>query len=132
MNNRLYVGNLPPAANEESLRALFSQKGNVTEVKLVLDPSTGLSRGTAFVTMATPEEAAAAIIAFHSYTIEKRNIAVTEARPIQQTVTGLISEGFEAGIGRFAPVSDSRGRRPQSNGRRNQGRRGGNGGNSRR
>ena len=55
MTNRLYVENLPPSATEGSVRELFAQKGSVTEVKLVVDATTGVSRGRAFVTMATPE-----------------------------------------------------------------------------
>ena len=61
MNNRLYVENLAPGITDASLRALFSQKGQVLEVKLVLDPATGRSNGRAYVTMATPELAAAAL-----------------------------------------------------------------------
>ena len=67
MNSRLYVGNLAPNVSEAELRALFSRAGAVTAVELMLDPASGQSRGYAFVTMATPELAAAALNAFHSY-----------------------------------------------------------------
>jgi RNA recognition motif-containing protein len=120
MNNRLYISNLPSAVSEESLRALFSQKGIVAEVKLMLDPATQQSRGSAFVTMSTSEAASAAIHTFHSYRLEGRNIAVTEARPAEQPVTGLIGEGFDGGIGRFTTAANERGR-GTSKGRRPKG-----------
>lgn len=99
MNNRLYVENLPPSVNEGSVRELFSKMGMVTEVKLVMDASTGLSRGRAFVTMATPEIAQTALKTLHSHSLGGRIIAVTEARPTEERPAGLIGHGFEAGMG---------------------------------
>ena len=63
MNPRLYVGNLSPGVTEDDLRHLFSNAGTVIEVQLMLDPATQQSRGFAFVTMASPEAAAAALAA---------------------------------------------------------------------
>ncbi|MDB6124973.1 MAG: recognition motif protein [Pedosphaera sp.] len=109
MNNILYVENLPASATERSVQDLFSKKGPVTEVKLMLDPSTGRSRGRAFVTMTTPELAAAAMKALHGHSLEGRNIAVTEARPVEErSTTGLIGHGFEAGIGNNTRPEKSR------------------------
>ncbi len=111
MTNRLYVENLPPTATEGSLREMFSQKGSVTEVKLVVDANTGISRGRAFVTMATPALAETAMRTFHSHSLGGRNIAVTEARPPAENPIGLIGHGFEAGVGSNQP--------PRSNGNHN-------------
>jgi RNA recognition motif-containing protein len=94
MNQRLYVGNLSPGVTEIDLQRLFSRVGAVTEVQLVLDPTTRQSRGYAFVTMATPELAVAAVRDFHSYSLGERYITVTEARPPQEP-KGLMSEGFD-------------------------------------
>jgi cold-inducible RNA-binding protein len=100
MNQRLYVGNLSPGVTEADLRHLFSRIGSVTEVELKLDPTTHQSRGYAFVTMATPELAQAALRELHSYNFGGRYIAVTEARPPQESKP-LINEGF--GVGPSAP-----------------------------
>ena len=94
MNQRLYVGNLSPGVTEADLRLLFSRIGSVTEVELKLDPTTHQSRGYAFVTMATPELAQAALRELHSYNFGGRYIAVTEARPPQEPKP-LINEGFD-------------------------------------
>ena len=96
MNSKLYVGNLPPDVSEADLRLLFSRAGAVTEVHLVLDPTTRQSRGHAFVTMATPELAAAALSDLHCCNLAGRYITVTEARPPQEP-KGMMSEGFASG-----------------------------------
>jgi RNA recognition motif-containing protein len=95
MNSKLYVGNLASSVSEADLRVLFSQAGAVTAVELMLDPTTGQSRGFAFVTMASGELAATALNDFHSYQLGGRHITVTEARPSQEP-KGLMSEGFDS------------------------------------
>ena len=120
MNNRLYVENLPPGATETSLRELFSKQGAVTDVKLMTDATTGVSRGRAFVTMATPELAQSAIKSLHSHSLGGRNIAVTQARPPEQHTTGLIGQGFEAGIGRERQMNTGNTRKPAHGRRRPQ------------
>jgi len=93
MNAKLYVGNLPPNVSEADLRLLFSRVGAVTEVHLVIDPTTHQSRGHGFVTMATPELAAAVLGAYHCYELGGRHLTVTEARAPQEP-KGMMSEGF--------------------------------------
>ncbi len=112
MSQRLYVGNLSPGVTEADLRLLFSRIGAVTEVQLILDPTTRQSRGHAFVTMATPELAAAALRELHGYNLAGRYIAVTEARPPQEP-KGLIREGFD-----LAPGALFRPNQPQHKNRR--------------
>ena len=94
MTPRLYIGNLSPSVTEDDLRLLFSRAGAVTEVHLMLDAATTKSRGFAFVTMATPESAAAALREFHCYNLGGRYITVTVARPPQER-KGQMSEGFD-------------------------------------
>jgi RNA recognition motif-containing protein len=96
MNSKLYVGNLAPHVSEADLRLLFSRTGAVAEVHLMLDPTTRLSRGHAFVTMATPELAAAALSDLHCCQLGGRYITVTEARQPQEA-KGTMSEGFAFG-----------------------------------
>jgi RNA recognition motif-containing protein len=114
MNNRLYVENLAPGITDASLRDLFSKKGQVIEVKLVLDPATGRSNGRAYVTMATPELAAAAL-SLHSHSLDGRNIAVTEARPVDARPLGQIGHGFEV---YQSPEQKTAARNAQRNGRK--------------
>ncbi len=56
-NSKLFVGNLNYDANEDQVRELFSQYGEVKDVKIVMDRYSGRPRGFAFVRMATAEDA---------------------------------------------------------------------------
>ena len=81
MATKLYVGNLPFNTTENELQELFSQAGPVQEVMLMQDKFTGKSRGFAFVTMSSDQEAQNAITQFNGKTIEGRPLTVNEARP---------------------------------------------------
>lgn len=80
MGKRLFVGNLPFSATENDLRALFSQHGNVTDVHIVLDRESGRSRGFAFVSYGTDEEAAKATDALNGKPMGGRPLVVKDAR----------------------------------------------------
>ena len=79
MNTRLYVGNLSFNTNADGVRTAFQQFGTVSDVHLVTDRETGRSRGFAFVTMGTPEEAAKAIEGMDGKTLDGRPLRVNEA-----------------------------------------------------
>lgn len=80
MGKRLYVGNLPYDADEQALRAAFSQDGRIVErVHIVLDRETQRPRGFAFVEMATDEQAKAAMAALDGSVLGTRQLRVTEA-----------------------------------------------------
>lgn len=84
MNTKLYVGNLAFTTTENNLQDLFSPHGNVVEVHLPFDRETGRPRGFAFVTMATPEAAQAAILALNGSAVGERTLTVNEARPREE------------------------------------------------
>ncbi len=50
MGNKLFVGGLAWATDDNSLRGAFEAHGSVTEAKVILDRDTGRSRGFGFVT----------------------------------------------------------------------------------
>jgi len=81
MGRKLYVGNLPYSATEQSLRDAFSASGTVDTVSLITDRDTGQSKGFAFVEMATDQEAQAATQAMNGQTLDGRQIKVNEAKP---------------------------------------------------
>jgi len=88
MSNKLYVGNLSFDTTEVDLQDAFAEAGTVTEVALMQDKFTGRSRGFAFVTMATPDEAQKAISIFHGKTMQGRPLTVNEARPREERSGG--------------------------------------------
>lgn len=80
MNEKVYVGNLSAATSEHDLRELFSPFGNVSEVNVPKERPSGLSRGFAFVTMATSEGARSAIQGLNGMVIRACALAVSQAR----------------------------------------------------
>ena len=80
-NSKLFVGNLAFATTENDLQDAFAAFGTVMEVNLMLDRMTGKSRGFAFVTMSTADEAQKAIEALNGKDFKGRPLNVNEARP---------------------------------------------------
>ncbi|MEJ1972770.1 MAG: RNA-binding protein [Lacunisphaera sp.] len=96
-NNKLYVGNLPFASTAQDLEALFGEVGTVSVVEIIFDKFTGRSRGFAFVTMGSGDEAQKAVEKFHGHQIEGRALAVNIARPREERTPR--SGGFGGGGG---------------------------------
>jgi RNA recognition motif-containing protein len=77
----LYVGNLSFAANEDQVRSLFEQYGQVERVQLIADRETGQPRGFCFVEMADDRQAESAINSLNGTRAFGRTLSVNEARP---------------------------------------------------
>jgi RNA recognition motif-containing protein len=77
----IFVGNLDFNANEEAVRGLFEQYGQVNSARIMTDRETGRSRGFAFVEMENEAEADRAIQALNGYSLDGRALNVNEARP---------------------------------------------------
>ena len=101
MGTKLYVGNLSFNTTENELQELFSQAGPVQEVTLMQDKFTGKSRGFAFVTMGSEEDAQSAISKFNGQTIEGRPLTVNEARPREPRPPGGGGRGYGGGGGGY-------------------------------
>ena len=84
MNSKLFVGNLSFNTTENELQDAFAACGSVSEVNLITDRMTGRSKGFAFVTMGTPEEAQNAIQTLNGKDINGRAMNVSEARPREE------------------------------------------------
>lgn len=78
---RIYVGNLSYDTEEETLRELFGQYGDVDEVAVITDRETGRPRGFAFVTMGDDSQGRSAIEAMNGQQVDGRRLNVNEARP---------------------------------------------------
>jgi len=100
MNAKLFVGNLGFDVSENDLQDLFGAFGPVTEVNLITDRSTGRSRGFAFVTMATPEAAQAAISGATGKMLKGSDLKVSEAREREERRGGGRPRGGGGGGGR--------------------------------
>lgn len=101
MAKRIYVGNLDYDTSGSDLRQIFSQFGTVVSADVVMDRSTGRSKGFGFVEMASDQEAAAAISALDSKESGGRRLTVNEARPREERGSehGGGGRGFHSGGG---------------------------------
>ncbi len=84
MTMKLYVGNLSPETTQNDLERLFQQHGQVGEVLLMMDKTTGKSRGFGFVTMTDKASAEAAIAAVSGQDLNGRALTVSEARALEE------------------------------------------------
>jgi len=76
---KLYVGNLPFTATEDSVRALFAPHGAVETLSLITDRETGSPRGFGFVEMANAD-AARAMQALNGADFDGRTLRINEAQ----------------------------------------------------
>ena len=98
MGRKLYVGNLPYSATDQTLRDAFSAHGTVDSATVISDRDTGQSKGFAFVEMASDNEAQAATQAMHGKMLDGRQIKVNEAKP-RENRGGGGGGGFGGGGG---------------------------------
>jgi CxxC-x17-CxxC domain-containing protein len=88
MGNKLYVGNLPYQVRDSDLEQAFSQFGQVSSAKVMMERETGRSKGFGFVEMGSDDEAQAAINGMNGQPLGGRSIVVNEARPMENRPRG--------------------------------------------
>ena len=98
----IYVGNLPKTTDEQAIRKLFEEHGEVTEVKLIKDKFTDELRGFGFVEMPAKADAEKAIQEVNGTELEGSTLTVNEARPRNDR-----SGGRRGGGGHRGPWSRS-------------------------
>jgi cold-inducible RNA-binding protein len=81
---KIYVGNLSYSTSEEDIKTAFSAFGTVDTADLIMDRSTGRSKGFAFVQMSVDSEAQAAIDAMNGKDVDGRNLNVNVAKPREE------------------------------------------------
>src|SRR6202012_420016 len=88
MSTKLFVGNLSFNTTENDLQEAFAAHGQVVEANLMMDRMTGRSRGFAFITYSTPDEAQKAIAAMNGAQLDGRALTVNIARPKEDRPAG--------------------------------------------
>ncbi|MBI2100373.1 MAG: RNA-binding protein [Candidatus Vogelbacteria bacterium] len=83
MAKKLYVGGLPYATTDDTLRDAFAKAGTVESANVIVDRMTGRSKGFGFVQMSNDPEADAAIAMWNGQDFEGRKLTVNEARPLE-------------------------------------------------
>ena len=103
MATKLYVGGLPYSTQEDALKELFAQAGNVVSAVIIMDKMSGRSKGFGFVEMSNNDEAQKAISMFNDQEFEGRKLTVNEARPMEARPprTGGNGGGYGGGNGGY-------------------------------
>lgn len=96
---KLFVGNLPFTATEDSVRALFAPHGTVESLALITDRDTGRPRGFGFVEMSNAD-ASRAMQALDGKDFEGRALKVNEAKARESGGGGGGGRGPGGGGGR--------------------------------
>jgi RNA recognition motif-containing protein len=92
----IYISNLSFNVQDEELKGFFSEYGEVTSSKVIIDKFTNQSRGFGFVEMPNDADAQKAITALNGSTVDNRAIKVMEARPKEDKPAR--SGGFNGGF----------------------------------
>ena len=77
----IYVGNLPFSIRDNELSELFNEYGEVKSANVIMDRSSGLSKGYGFVEMDDNNAAEEAIQYLNGKEVKGRELRVNEARP---------------------------------------------------
>jgi RNA recognition motif-containing protein len=80
----IYVANIPWKATEEQMKQLFSEYGEVSSAKIIMDKVTQRSRGFGFVEMADDTAGKNAINELNGADFMGKNLVVNEARPREE------------------------------------------------
>jgi RNA-binding proteins (RRM domain) len=91
----IYVGNLPYKIEEDVLKEIFEEYGEVTNVKIVTDSVTRRSKGFAFITMNNESEGSRAIEELNEGELMGRKIVVNQARPKSENSGDRRRGGYE-------------------------------------
>jgi len=91
---KLYVGNLSYNLTDSDLEDSFSEFGEVTSAKIIMDRETNRSKGFGFVEFGSSDAATDAINAMNGKEVSGRTLVVNEARPPKPRTGG-------GGRGRF-------------------------------
>ncbi len=97
---KLFVGNLPFSATEESVRELFAAHGTIDSLALINDRETGRPRGFGFIEMSS-DDAAKAMQALNGKNFGGRDLKVNEAQARERSGGGGGGGGNRNGGNRY-------------------------------
>ncbi|KAF3445610.1 hypothetical protein FNV43_RR10786 [Rhamnella rubrinervis] len=90
----VFVGGLDKDATEDDLRKAFTAVGEVTEVRLMMNPQTKKNKGFAFLRFATVEQAKRAVTELKNPVINGKQCGVTPSQDSDTLFLGNISKAW--------------------------------------
>ncbi|XP_022980223.1 nucleolin-like isoform X2 [Cucurbita maxima] len=94
----VFVGGLDKDVKEEDLKKVFSAVGEVTEVRLMMNPQTKKNKGFAFLRFATVEEAKRAVSELKNPVINGKQCGVTPSQDSDTLFLGNICKTWKKDI----------------------------------
>jgi RNA recognition motif-containing protein len=85
MSKKVYVGNLPWKVDDNGLKDIFSQYGDIEEAVVIREKYSRRSKGFGFVTFVNDADADKAISEMDGKEVEGRALKVNEARPMENS-----------------------------------------------
>lgn len=98
----IYIGNLPQGCTESDIATLFVDLGGAETIRIVKNPTTGQSRGFAFVTLSDQSRNDEAIMMLRSKSLEGRQIQAVRVVPLPKS-GGATGNEYNGGGGRLNP-----------------------------
>eukprot|EP00062_Callorhinchus_milii_P013116 gi/632960868/ref/XP_007896441.1/ PREDICTED: cold-inducible RNA-binding protein B-like [Callorhinchus milii] len=98
---KLFVGGLSFSTDEQSLEEVFSEYGQISEVRVIKDRDTQQSRGFGFITFENPGDAKDALLAMNGKSIDGRQIRVDQAEKKSSAGVGRGRGGGGYGYGGY-------------------------------
>ncbi len=90
----IFVAKLNYRTSVDSLENLFSNYGNVTSCKIIMDRDTGRSKGYGFVEMENDDDGRAAIEALNDTEFDDQTIVVKESQPRERSYRPRHNDGY--------------------------------------
>ena len=90
----IYVSNLSFNTNDAELRELFSQFGEVSSAKVIMDRESGRSRGFGFVEMPSNDEGKDAMLGLNNKEVAGRPMSVSVAKEREERSNGGSRGGY--------------------------------------
>ena len=90
----IYVSNLSFNTNDAELHELFSQFGEVSSAKVIMDRESGRSRGFGFVEMPSNDEGKDAMLGLNNKEIAGRPMSVSVAKEREERSNGGSRGGY--------------------------------------
>ncbi|KAF9617711.1 hypothetical protein IFM89_038211 [Coptis chinensis] len=78
---KIFVGGIPPSITEDELKEYFSSYGNIVEQQIMLDHSSGRSRGFGFVTFESEEAVEQIINEDRTHELGGKQVEIKKAEP---------------------------------------------------
>jgi cold-inducible RNA-binding protein len=85
MNTTIYLSNLSYNRDRNGIKSLLAPFARIKNIKIIMEPTTGQSRGMAFVELATAVDVKKTMDALNNRIVDGRTLKIKMATPLKET-----------------------------------------------